>query len=404
MLRQETRPGYIRLLRLFVFIVFLATGLSFLNKEYKPSSPQEATRAAIEGLSITYLNDQVLGSSISGSEIEVGGLSGLAWSEEDQVLYAVSDDRGRQGPSRFYKLTIVEGEGKAYVELQQEVMLTNEKGDPFPKRSFDTEGIAVGEGGTLFISSEGDFKETPTAVPSLIKLDNTGRVTSIFEVGPPVFPKDRVWVEETYGIRYNLSLESLDYHLETKRLVTATENALVQDGKLAGATRGANTRFYLYDLKSGFPGEPVSQKVYAISQIPDPTADEKDSIIGVTDLVQLGRERYLVLERSYLGGRKKNRVQLFLANCLGATDVKDQDQLRPGSFQPCKKSLLFDFEKWLGKLSDFHPRVDNLEGMTLGPRLAGGARLLVFVSDNNFSSKQATQFLFFSLKASSVGE
>jgi hypothetical protein len=37
----------------------------------------------------------------------------------------------------------------------------------------------------------------------------------------------------------------------------------------------------------------------------------------------------------------------------------------------------------------------NLEGMTFGPRLPDGSRTLVFVSDNNFSSGQLTQFLAF---------
>jgi len=37
--------------------------------------------------------------------------------------------------------------------------------------------------------------------------------------------------------------------------------------------------------------------------------------------------------------------------------------------------------------------VDNLEGMTWGPRLASGERVLLLVSDNNFNPAQVTQFL-----------
>jgi hypothetical protein len=38
-------------------------------------------------------------------------------------------------------------------------------------------------------------------------------------------------------------------------------------------------------------------------------------------------------------------------------------------------------------------RVDNVEGMTWGPPLRSGERSLVFVSDNNFSASQVTQFI-----------
>ena len=39
--------------------------------------------------------------------------------------------------------------------------------------------------------------------------------------------------------------------------------------------------------------------------------------------------------------------------------------------------------------------LDNVEGMTFGPRLADGRRTLLLVSDNNFAPAQFTQFLLF---------
>lgn len=371
-------------------------GLALYFQRPPKTGKQEIQKPVSQAVNLVYLNDQILGSSIEGSEIEVGGLSGLAWYEKTEALYAVSDDRGRQGPSRFYELAFEKLEPKnVRVKLVNEYLLRQSDGKPFPKRSFDTEGIAVNEEGEVFISSEGDFKETPTAVPGILKATKEGLVKVFSKMGPPVFPKDEVWTEETYGIRYNLSLESLDYHKESSTLVTATENALVQDDSLAGAKKGAFTRFYLFEVGNKFPGKLLSQKVYPISKIPSLDAQEGKSIIGVTDIVTLAAERYLVLERSYLGGRKKNRVQLFLADCREGTDVKDWDSLQDKDFSACGKELVFDFDELLGQLSDQHPRVDNLEGMELGPALPDGSRLLILVSDNNFSDNQATQFLFF---------
>jgi 3-phytase len=57
---------------------------------------------------------------------------------------------------------------------------------------------------------------------------------------------------------------------------------------------------------------------------------------------------------------------------------------------PVEKRLLVDLDV-LGI------PLDNLEGMTFGPRLRGGKRTLLLVSDNNFSAAAFTQFLLFAV-------
>jgi hypothetical protein len=56
-----------------------------------------------------------------------------------------------------------------------------------------------------------------------------------------------------------------------------------------------------------------------------------------------------------------------------------------------KKKLVLD-------LSTLDIDLDNLEGMTLGPRLPDGSQSLLLVSDDNFTDEQMTQFLLFRLK------
>jgi hypothetical protein len=41
--------------------------------------------------------------------------------------------------------------------------------------------------------------------------------------------------------------------------------------------------------------------------------------------------------------------------------------------------------------------LDNIEGITLGPKLPDGRQSVVLVSDNNFSPSQVTQFLLFAM-------
>ena len=102
----------------------------------------------------------------------------------------------------------------------------------------------------------------------------------------------------------------------------------------------------------------------------------------------LGRlaERLLVLERSYVSG-VGNSIRIYEADLRGATDVQHVPALPGQQVRPVRKRLLAD-------LSDFGLQtVDNVEGITWGPRLPTGERTLFLVSDNNFSPSQTTQLI-----------
>jgi 3-phytase len=58
--------------------------------------------------------------------------------------------------------------------------------------------------------------------------------------------------------------------------------------------------------------------------------------------------------------------------------------------QRAYKHLLLD-------LDELGIPLDNVEGMTFGPRLRDGRQTLVLVSDNNFAATQFTQFLLFAI-------
>ena len=55
------------------------------------------------------------------------------------------------------------------------------------------------------------------------------------------------------------------------------------------------------------------------------------------------------------------------------------------------KTLLLD-------LDELGIPLDNVEGLTFGPRLRHGRRSLVLVSDDNFAATQFTQFLLFAVR------
>jgi hypothetical protein len=107
----------------------------------------------------------------------------------------------------------------------------------------------------------------------------------------------------------------------------------------------------------------------------------------VSELAALPGGRLLVLERSFggdIGGYASLRSRLYLVDREGATDVS-APEFRAGlagkRFTAVRKTLLWQ-EGW--GLTD-----SNFEGMSLGPELTDGSRLLVLVADNNGGSAQA---------------
>jgi len=98
----------------------------------------------------------------------------------------------------------------------------------------------------------------------------------------------------------------------------------------------------------------------------------------------------LTLERAYTQG-VGNVVELFLISLEGATDVRRWKSLEGKSYRPVTKISVLPLEV-LGL------ELDNLEGLTFGPRLPDGRRSLVLVADNNFSPRQRNQILAFALE------
>ena len=101
---------------------------------------------------------------------------------------------------------------------------------------------------------------------------------------------------------------------------------------------------------------------------------------------------FLSLERSFslLGFH----AQIFQLAIGGATDTSLVASLKgeKTSFQPIAKKLVLDFKE-LGIT------LDNLEGMTFGPRLPDGSQSLIVANDDNFEKEQVTQFLLFRIKS-----
>jgi hypothetical protein len=94
------------------------------------------------------------------------------------------------------------------------------------------------------------------------------------------------------------------------------------------------------------------------------------------------------VERSYSTGTQACTVKVFLCDFKKATDVKNYASLQNQKIELTSKKLVLNMD-------DLGIFIDNIEGLTFGPKLANGNPSLIFVTDNNFSDKQKTQVLVF---------
>ncbi|MCD8489214.1 MAG: esterase-like activity of phytase family protein [Desertifilum sp.] len=329
----------------------------------------------------------------------VGGLSGITYDRQRDRFYVVSDDRSQLAPARFYTLkvqldpTLGIGDAIASVDLESVTFLQTEEGNPYPRGTIDAEGIALSPQNTVFISSEGGVNlDIPPGIKEFEL--NSGQFVQRLPVPPHYLPLTEEG-QQIQGIQNNFGFEALATNPigtipaagEPLRLFTVTETALVQDlTNPEDPDFATRTRWLHYYLSEG-PPLILSEHLYLLES-PPPGA----VLHGIPEIVALdGGGHFLSLERSF--GLKGFTVRLFQLFTGDATDISGTSSLQGSlmGLQPIRKQLVLD-------LQDLDITLDNLEGMTLGPRLPDGSQSLWLISDDNFRDDQKTQLLLFRLR------
>ena len=365
------------------------------------SLPQVSAEARIFlDLSLDYLGEYQL-PKIKFKDTPVGGLSALTYDRVRQVFYVLSDDRSQLAPARFYTFKLALNQtGIQNAEIENVTFLKGEDGKTYPQSTIDPEGIALTPQQTVYISSEGVTKAG--IAPFLREFDlQTGQQKSSLPI-PERYIADATDDKQQKGIQDNLGFEALTLNPtgtvpakgEPIRLFTATESALIQDLDPPTKDEQGNikpqinkSRLLHYYIGDG-PPLLISEHVYQLSPTPAGAFAH-----GLTELLAIDQSgHFLSLERSF--GLSGFSVQIYQLATGGATDISRVASLKGElrGIDPIKKKLLLD-------LTQLGIRLDNLEAMTLGPRLADGSQSLILVSDDNFKDDQVTQFLLFRLKS-----
>lgn len=389
----------------------LLTGIASAALLSACGEPRRSTFQGTSGMpGLRLIGEATLAHRLAFKDTTVGGLSGLDYDADQDLWVAISDDRSERQPARFYTFRLaITSEGLAAPVLIDTAALRRPDGSPFPSRRQapqaevpDPEAIRWRpQTQTLLWTSEGDVRHGGD--PAFFEMAADGRQVRRFAL-PAYFRADP---SGRSGPRDNLAFEGLAVTPDGASAWVAMENALVQDGPVPSlAAPGGPCRFTRFDLATG---EATSQRAYmpdAIPQAPVPAIGFADN--GVSEILALDGNRLLVLERAYMMG-VGNSLRLYLVDTRDGSDTLAEMPLPPPpapSWWPMPKTLVADFSTFIGPQPGGRPglkRLDNTEGMAWGPRLPaangqpdpGGARTLVFVSDDNFNPGQTTQLIAF---------
>ena len=292
----------------------------------------------------------------------VGGLSSITYDAKRRVYYTISDDQAQ--PIRFYTVGLDIGDGRL---SDGDVSFEGVTTIPFAPFSVDPEGLALTKHRELIVTSEGITNRGID--PFVQRYSLGGTFLGSLEV-PDEF---LVTPDGSSGVRQNLGFESAGVHGHD--LFVGAENALFQDGPPATVSTGSPARILRYDHKQ----ERVERQwTYVTDPVAEPPVPPTAfSVNGLVELLPLDDDTLIAMERSFSVGAPGtgNTIKLFEVSLRGAT---------------AHKRLLLD-------LDDLGIPLDNIEGLTFGPKLKRGDRSLVLVSDNNFAAAQFTQFLLFSI-------
>jgi hypothetical protein len=337
---------------------------------------------------LQFLGQAIVPTGTTFAGTTIGGLSSITYDSARGVFYSLSDDQSQFNPARFYTLRIGLADGhldNGDVQVTGVTTLLAPNGQPYAPFSLDPEGLTLTKSGELIVTSEGIAVQGIPAWVRRYALD--GRFLGELPVPDAFLP-----TSPTHGVRQNLAFEAAAVAPDGRHLFVGMEAALAQDGPAATLANGSASRILRYNLATG---RLERQFVYFTDPIAEPPVPPAQfAVSGLVELLPFNDEFMLSMERSFSVGAPGtgNTIKLYSVAFPGADDVNGFDSIAGmlGTLRPARKTLLLD-------LRTLGIPLDNVEGMTIGPKLPDGRRSLILVSDNNFAASQFTQFLLFAL-------
>ena len=253
-------------------------------------------------------------------------------------------------------------------------------------RALDPEGLVIHpKTGNLLVSDEYG--------PSLLEFDRNGMLLRRFTTPANLVPRNATNTPNfasdtgnTAGKRTNRGFEGLAISPDGKYSYAMLQSAMLDEG----GGNGVYARIVKFDNDTGLA---VAQYAYRM--------DTAGQGRGISSLVALGNDKFLVLERNNRGVGVGATVgspdkAVYEINIAGATDVTNITLPATGAFAGAviKSAKKMDLDaNTLAALGNKSP--EKWEGLSVGPMLGNGQYLILAGTDNDYSVTQSgsgTQF------------
>ena len=363
---------------------------------YSCTATKKAIQANVNIGSLNYLDSYEIPFNLKYKNTTVGGLSGIDYDAKNDWYYMISDDRSDKNPARFYKSKIFISQrgidSLAFIDVEN---MLQPDGKIFPNnlqdrfKVPDPEAIRYNPKKNFLVwSSEGErivkANDTVMINPFVIMMRPNGKYVDSFAL-----PENMKMNITEKGPRRNGVFEGMTFADNYKTLYANVEEPLYEDGPRADVMdNDAFIRIIKFDVKDK---KSIAQYAYKLAPVAFAAKPENEfKINGVPDILSLGNDKLLVIERSFSTGRLPCTIRVFIADLNDATDISMITLKGNHSFVPAKKTLLLNMD-------DLGIYTDNIEGVTFGPLLPNGHKTLLFIADNNFTVLEKAQVLLFEI-------
>lgn len=379
---------------MYKFLFRVSTFVTAVVVLFSCAATKKITQPTANITSLKYLGGYEVPYNLNYGNTIVGGLSGIDYDVKNDLYYLISDDRSDKNPARFYTAKIfISQQGIDSMNFTGVKNILQPNGEVYPNNKQDKYHVPDPEAmrynpvkKQLVWSSEGERiikpKDTVLVNPSVLIISTDGKYVDSFALPPNL----KMQTTER-GPRKNSVFEGLTYADNFKTLFVNVEEPLYEDGPQADVVENnAFIRIIRFDAATK---KPIAQYAYKLETVAYPAKPKSEfKINGVPDILSLGNNKLLVMERSFSTGRLPCTIRVFIADLNKATDISLMQLKSSKIFTPATKTLLLNMDK-LGIY------IDNIEGVTFGPVLPNGHKTLLFISDNNFNAFEKTQVLLF---------
>jgi hypothetical protein len=283
-------------------------------------------------------------------------------------------------------------------------------------RSFDPEGLVINP-------RNGHFLVSDEYGPSVYEFNRRGVLVTVFETPANLVPKvngNTNYVADrdgglNAGRQDNRGFEGLAVTPDGKKLYAVLQDPLVNEPSPNNGRNGRNLRIVVFDnnRKSLTYRKSAAQYAYQLELQADilariiaaggtgtATDPRQGRNIGLSAIIALNNYQFLVIERdnrgigvddptgvSVTGSKRVYCIDITGATNIAGIPLPDDGDLAAAGITPVTKSAVF-IDLAANTVLPNGKKPEKWEGLTIGPRLRGGAFLILAGTDNDYSVTQ----------------